>query len=453
MPNKSWGVIAVGTRLEKGVEAGFFTSWSNLLLKGLRRGDVVLMVKGKVAHVAANYLATAFLKTKADSLLFIDSDAEFDPDILEKMRNDERGWKYDVLQAFYTRRGWPPEPIWMKQDSAGRFMLTVPESDNDVEDLAVAGLHFTLVRRKVIETMLDARDVDIDKEDFQWFTYPRHKQMSEDAFFSGEVRKHGFSIGGTTAVRVGHIGQIITGWDTFQEWYEISGTKDRTSAFENLVWLVSGFLQKSYSDVLEETLEGGKRTARKWNEANPETLNQVHAFYGTDAYLYDLISWNTTPFYSHIVEPLSRVSGKKCLVIGAGLGNEVAALMESNLVDVFELPGQLREFLSHRFKHKSLVNIMDEPILSKALAGKSYDLVVAIDTIEHFHPDEFHDAMQAIMDSIESGGVLYCHNNFEEKTPMAHNYSEEFDWLMSNNGFTQTGAYSYGKTESFTTVS
>ncbi len=71
----NWGRICVGTRLEKQVDSRFFKCWTNLVMKGLRKGDGVLVVDDKVAHQASNALAREFLKTDCDTLFMIDSDA------------------------------------------------------------------------------------------------------------------------------------------------------------------------------------------------------------------------------------------------------------------------------------------------------------------------------------------------------------------------------------------
>ncbi len=58
---RDWGRIAVGTRLEKVVESLFVKCWSELISKGLRKGDCYLMVSDLVAHKASNELVRAFI--------------------------------------------------------------------------------------------------------------------------------------------------------------------------------------------------------------------------------------------------------------------------------------------------------------------------------------------------------------------------------------------------------
>jgi len=123
MDAKGWGKICITTRLEKQVEAEFVASWTGLLMQGLRKGDAVRLTRGKVAHVAQNENARAFLlETDCDTFLSLDSDADFEPGFLETLRNYEPGYVYDLFQAFHLRRTWPPEAIWL---ASSRLMLPV----------------------------------------------------------------------------------------------------------------------------------------------------------------------------------------------------------------------------------------------------------------------------------------------------------------------------------------
>src|SRR3990167_8946650 len=260
---KPWGKIVVGTRLEKQVDNLFFTCWTELVMKGLRKGDGILTVKNKVAHHAANYLAQAMLKTGADTILFVDSDAEFDKDVLSRFRDYEPGWEYDVLQAFYVRRGWPPEPIWFKEDSDGDFVNCMPVLDEGVDDVAAVGLHCTLVRREVFER-IRGLSPEIEPDKFEWFTYPRHRPSSEDTNFSREAIAAGFRVGATVSVRFGHIGSHVTNWDTYQEWARLSGTRARLDTFHHLAQLVADFTGETKDEVVTKALKGHKNTVAGW---------------------------------------------------------------------------------------------------------------------------------------------------------------------------------------------
>ena len=144
-----------------------------------------------------------------------------------------------------------------------------------------------------------------------------------------------------------------------------------------------------------------------------------------------------------ITAPLAGISGLEVLVIGAGLGEECARLAGRNRVDAFELPGELREFLAWR--DLPGVEILDGDTLPKAV-GKTYDLAVAIDVLEHIHPDEWAETMDALAGAIRPGGALYCHNNFTGPGhPEHYDNTVLFAAWCAQYGFTQETEYVWRK--------
>ena len=111
--DKGWGKVFVASRREKQVMSEFTEHFDLMLATGIRRGDSYSICSGRPAHWAANELVERFLQSECDSILWVDSDAKIEGDTLAKLRDLEEGWEYDVLSAFYCRRGWPPEAIWM----------------------------------------------------------------------------------------------------------------------------------------------------------------------------------------------------------------------------------------------------------------------------------------------------------------------------------------------------
>ena len=158
----------------------------------------------------------------------------------------------------------------------------------------------------------------------------------------------------------------------------------------------------------------------------------------------ELIGWNARVFYQEIVAPLRSVKGARVLVIGAGLGSEAEILAEHNQVDVFELPGVLKEFCKFRLGER--VRFLDGDKLAdigRTNGFHAYDLIVAIDVIEHIPPDEFPGAMEFIAWALQKGGVLYCHNNFTEPTPFAYDHTAKFIEWCEQNHFEKEGNYAY----------
>ena len=403
-----WGKIFLATRLEKQVEARFVIVWSELIKSGLRKDDRFHLVSGFVAHKALNSIVRTFLKeSDCDTLLTLDSDAIVEPDFIEQFRTYEPGYEYDALQAFYIRRGWPPQAIWMKRNVLGVMTDVWVYDDDGVSDVDVVGTHACLFRRDMLVKMLGDNDIN----EFEWFYYPRGKEMSEDVAFSLDAREMGFRLGATTHVKTGHLSSLNITWDSYHDYLHASGKAALIKRYENLALEISRFTGEDPDLIVAKSLDASRNVKTPWIEQMPESAEQVRAFYGnkSNGYLYDLLYWNCQPAYQRIIEPLANYKGKRVLVIGSGLGVEAELLAGANQVDVFELPGVLREFGQYRLG--DMVNWLPGDRIQDAPLGK-YDLIVALDVLEHIHPDEFREVMDTLTRSFAPGGHLYAHNNW-----------------------------------------
>lgn len=438
---KDWGKICVASRLEKHTESQFVMEWSALITQGLRRGDAFLLERDMMAHWAMNKLVRRFLKSDADSFCNIDSDASFGPGILNELRDYQAGWDYDILQVFCTRRGWPPEAIWFKKNVLGDLVQCLVWDEDCIEDVEAVTTHFCIIRRSVFEGMAKAHP-EVKPEHFDWFYYPRNTGGGEDTAFSREAKELGFRVGATTHIKVGHIGRVVTGWETYQEVLELGGQKDRMRTYTDLVKRVAALTSESTEIVAAKAMRGNQNTKDPWNAAAPKTSDEVRDFYGQkdNGYLYDLIAWNSSPFYGQITKPLKDMRGNRVLVVGAGLGSEIQLLADNNRVDAFELPGILKDFCKDRFN--GLVHFLDGNTLMEAKPGQ-YDVVVAVDVIEHIHPDEFDATMEAVANAILPQGILFARVNFTQTDPdlfpMHFDHGKRFDAWLKKNRMVQTG--------------
>jgi 2-polyprenyl-3-methyl-5-hydroxy-6-metoxy-1,4-benzoquinol methylase len=423
-----WGKILVSTRLEKQVTAQFFQVWERIIQRGLQPGDGALSVRGKVAHKAQNDVVRYFLKTDCDTLLTLDSDADVPPEFIQQFREYQPGWDYDILQAFYTRRGWPPRAIWMRRNALGQMTEYFVTDPDKIEDVDLAGTHACLFRREVFERMLG----DNDPSTFEWFYYPRHSEESEDGAFSKEAKAAGFRIGATSAIRAGHICEIVTNWGSYQEYLTFSGRRALNERYSQMAQMIAEFTDESPDVVMAKSLRGSANVRDAWTEFEPGTAAEEREFYGwqDNGYLYDLLSWNCLPSYQRIIDPLSTVTGLRVLIIGTGLGTEADILADRNDVTCFDVPGVLRDFAQWRLGER--VEWLNADRLTPSTIGRNdYDLIVAIDTIEHVHPQELPDFLNAISKGLRTGGSLYAHNNFgqQDTYPMHHDNSAAFaDW-------------------------
>lgn len=442
---RDWGRILVGTRLGKQVSARFVQSWSQLITRGLSPGDGFTTERGRPAHRAANEIIRRFLsETTCDSLLFLDDDADKIPvDLLDQFRAYEPGHEYDILQAFYCRRGWPPTPIWLEENPAdpGQFMEIFVTHDNWAHDVAAAGTHCCIVRREVLEAILG----DHEPAAFDWFYYPRHREESDEVSLSREAKDLGFRVGATTAIKVDHIAELSTGWDQYQEWLKLTGRDRLIERYRDLGQMVAKFLGEEEQLTVAKSLSGSQYVVDAWKRYDPQTPEEVKAFYGArdNGYLYDLLSWNCQPLYERIVKPLGGLQGGRALVVGAGLGTEVSMLLNGrNQVDVVELPGILADFLDWRFGKR--IAISDS--LGHAVAGtiQAYDLVVAVDVIEHVHPEEIDLFLKVLGSAIRPGGRLLAHVNWDDSGYVMH-YDHQARWDKWIVSFERIGEFVWRK--------
>lgn len=442
---KDWGRILVATRLEKQVSPRFFRAWSDLITRGLRPGDGSHAVSGLVAHKAQNAVVRHFLAGEWDTLLTLDSDADVAQDFVERFRTYKPGFAYDILQAFYPRRGWPPRAIWMKRNANGEMTEHVVIDPDLIEDVDVCGTHACLFRREVFERLLG----DNDPEWFEWFFYPRHKPDSEDAAFSYEAQAAGFRLGATTAIRAGHVCEVTTDWGTYQDYLHVTGSYALTQRFDQLSKLVAEFTGEPVADVVAKAATGSSNVRQAWEQYRKwgqHTAVGERIFYGEadNGYLYDLIGWNCTPLYEQILAPLRLISGQRVLVIGTGLGTEADVMADNNEVYCFELPGALKSFARQRLGDR--VTWIKGSTLDYALNhddAAAFDLVVAIDTLEHIHPDELDKVFWALNVAMHTQSALYCHNNWGQQDlyPMHHDHSQAFAEWTARVGLVQKGEY------------
>lgn len=462
---RDWGKICVTTRLEKQVEAEFVASWTGLLMAGLRKGDAVRLTRGKVAHVAQNENVRAFLlETECDTFLSLDSDADFPSDFLERFRMYAPGWEFDLFQAFHLRRAWPPEAIWLTYNKAGDFIEQQLLLGRGEMELGLVGTHCALIRREVFVKIYEThgKPQGIPLEEFEWFTYPRHKQMSDEAQFSHEARQLGFRLGGTTEVRLDHITRRSIGWNEYQEHLTHTHAHARADYYLKLSQMVADFTGEPVDVVQAKALEGSKNVRDAWEKAKPHTAEEARRFYGDkdNGYLYDLLAWNWGEVYWKIIAGLDKYHGKTALVVGAGLGTEVERLKTDNTVLIYELEGILTKFLEERFscpvgkitQNKtggSIAIFEHQPFKELAWPGYkfSFDLIVAIDTLEHIHPDEIESTLRALDDLLAPGGVLYVHNNFgeQDKYPMHYDHTAIFEAWLKAGKYERISQYEYRK--------
>lgn len=176
---------------------------------------------GKAIDDARNELMYSFLHDddKPEFLLFIDNDATFHHESIYRMMMHDVPM---VCGCMYTR-DLPPSPTWGKfigerdgkyyykyGDSAKRVVqrfrshghrngknimnaMVLPQTGDDLWPIDGCGMHFTMIRRDVVEAV-----------EFPWFIHKGKTGAGEDFYFCRKVRELGFPIYVDESIHTGH---------------------------------------------------------------------------------------------------------------------------------------------------------------------------------------------------------------------------------------------------------
>lgn len=212
---------------------------------------------------------------------------------------------------------------------------------------------------------------------------------------------------------------------------------ERRSIMESTITELARFLSIS-QDEARNRVESyhPRQLAEDWNRIKPKTPEEVNDFYAksADLYLYELVSWNSSTTYYQRIEPLLHYHNRKILEIGAGNGSLCIALaLNNNDVTYCEINESLFEFAKQRFNDRFL------PIkMVKNLGGldKDYDIVAAIDVLEHIHPDSLSSLLKNISGCLKDRGFFYHRSNFGQQDlfPMHFDHSEGIKELLKASG-------------------
>ena len=376
-----------------------------------QQGVPFLPIQPDVTHVARCRAGEALLKTDFTHILMLDQDHIHDAYIVQKMarwviENPERM----VVAGLYFNRREPYEPLAWAKDERGRMCRIMDWTPGIIDNIEMCGTGCMLINREVFEKIkrpwfwYDHAGIEEAKADF---VYP-----TEDIWFCNRVREAGMMISLDTTIKMPHARTEWVDETSYRDYAVAHAVEDRK------VEAIAKLLDVA-SDTLEEMARrGGLSVKEAWEKARPQMLEEVEAFYGSkdSGYFTDLINWNRSPLYQKIIKPLKDVSDKSVLVIGPGIGGEIDALLGmGNKIAAWELPGALRKFLISFYK---------DEVDFQGTKTAPFDLVVAIDVIEHVHPDALSDFLDSITDVIKPGGKLYCHNNFAQQDLYPMHYAE-----------------------------
>jgi len=446
-------------------------------------GDV-LQVESHRVDLNRESIVRAFLShsEEPDWLLMLDSDMDHPPDCGLRLR----AWREPIVGGLYFHRSpdrffdpmafsyagkvidefgveasrWTPMrgPVfsWLRTINApfinGSFVVNPPPKSSLLQ-VASLGTGCMLIHRSVLEKFRD--------EKVPPFEY-RFRQGSEDLHFCELAGRMGFQSYVDLSTICGHYIQKPVGHPEFMNIYRNRGFTDAGYTERGAIHLLEAHgiedAEQKMADYKTEQL------GHLWAGVNTDNPADVKDFYRTspvgDTYLFDLLWWNGSQFFSQIRSKLVGQEGKSVLEIGSGIGTVAIQLaLQGCDVTALEINKVLKDFSNFRWATK-LDSLYSRDAVGNLRFIKSlgrgtkktwppefYDLIVAIDTFEHMHESDLVEMISYIARSLQVGGRLFCHNNWGDQNlyPMHFDHSGVWPSLMEDHGFAKIDDYWYIK--------
>ena len=168
----------------------------------------VSFIIGSLIYESRNNLAKQALTTKADYVLWLDSDMTFPGDIMPRMHKHMAEGK-DIVTGIYFRRRPPFSPVLFKElgmkDGIGTHSNFNDYPKNSVFEIAGAGFGCLMLKTEVLE------DIMLNYKD--WFG--PMGGFGEDLSFCIRARELGYKIWCDSTIKCGHIGQLVVDEDVY----------------------------------------------------------------------------------------------------------------------------------------------------------------------------------------------------------------------------------------------
>ena len=178
-------------------------------------GDcLVSFIIGSLIYESRNNFAKQAIATKADYVLWLDSDMVFPCDIMPRMhKHMEDG--LDIVTGLYFRRRPPFSPVLFKEcgikDGEGFHENYDDYPKDDLFEIAACGFGCVMLKTEILE------DIMLNYKD--WFG--PIGGFGEDLSFCIRARELGYKIMCDPTIKCGHVGQLIVDEDV---WESTKGT-------------------------------------------------------------------------------------------------------------------------------------------------------------------------------------------------------------------------------------
>lgn len=169
-----------------------------------KKGEVfVSFLIGSLIYESRNTLAKQAIATKADFVMWLDSDMTFAPDTMTRLQRHMEEGK-DIVTGLYFRRRPPFTPVLFKtleriDDDCARHENYDDYPDGDLFEIGGCGFGCIMTRTSVLE------DVFLNYHK----CFDPVCSIGEDLAFCLRARELGYKIYCDSTIKCGHIGQLV----------------------------------------------------------------------------------------------------------------------------------------------------------------------------------------------------------------------------------------------------
>jgi hypothetical protein len=208
--------LFIGIATLGGSPTGFVASLVRYARRAAPGSVIAFDGAGGNVGMSRNNLTAQFLKTDCTHLLFLDSDLIFEPEQVERITSHH----VPVVGGCYPLKG-EGELQWCGNGFLDREL---PVHDDGLQQVRFIGTGFMVIRRDVIERMIEADRAEIEYQRdepphaTQWDVWrmgvrqtddARRRFLTEDWFFCQRANELGFTVWADTQVCLRHIGTAI----------------------------------------------------------------------------------------------------------------------------------------------------------------------------------------------------------------------------------------------------
>ena len=405
--------IAIG--LPRG-KNGFDWAWIKALLAMLSKypASYVFLSEQAPHAVARNRITKRFLDTKADYILWIDSDTIWEPEDIQLLMDVDA----DIVTGIQFATSEHHLPIIRDIDFKYGTMRPYHKLPRDNKPFEVdgCGFGFVLIKRKVMETLKEP-----------WFEF--RSGFSEDLNFCLLAKRAGFKIIANPEVLVGHVGEKLSGLKDFLDIPESM----REAFVQSAVVGTNTYLRKTFPNWREDLgfneLEGKKpvlgeniNTAEYWDKTYKTELDANY-------------NWRNYPGkFPFISEKLLKDLPENATILELGAGTGLLGKKIKEDHPEFHLTGIDISMVAYNEMAKYFDSILKGkiPDMLTAFPDEHKDCIIACELLEHLDEKPRKETVQQAYRILKKGGmaIFTLPNNI-----MPHSELEEHRVCYTKNTF------------------